>query len=131
MQVEHQVGIAGALQQQAAQAVELAARCGQLGKGRGHGLANRCHVGFAIAAQLALQARYQRFGQGWEIAVEVLAAVELESALVRGLEHLADADRVGQWHQLDHTAEPALGLEFGQAPLELDRHPHAGQFISV
>ncbi|MNI06907.1 hypothetical protein D3C73_599020 [compost metagenome] len=131
VQVQHHIGVTGMLQQQAAQAVEFRGRCRHGGEGIAHGAAYECDVGVGIASQSAFQQRCNGIDQLREVAIEVLAAGELEAPLMGGLEHLGDTDRIGHGHQLDHSGQAALSFQFQQTALEFDGDAHPRQFVGM
>ncbi|MNP36611.1 hypothetical protein D3C76_1300130 [compost metagenome] len=131
MQVQHHIGVAGMLQQQATQTVELRGRCRQVGEGIAHGAADQGDVGIGIVAQLTFQSLRDVLAEFREVAIEILPAGELEATLVRGLEHLGDTDRIGHWHQFDHPVQATLLFQRLQAALEFDGDAHSRQFIGV
>ncbi|MNP36618.1 hypothetical protein D3C76_1300200 [compost metagenome] len=131
MQVQHHIGIAGMLHQQATQAVELRGRRWQVGEGIAHGAADQGDVGVSIVAQLTFQSLRHVIGEFREIAIEILPAGELEATLMGGLEHLRDSDRIGHGHQLDHCAQAPLLFQRLQAALEFDGDAHPRQLVGM
>lgn len=115
VQVEDDIGSTGMAEQYPLHALQLAARLGQCIERIGHCLADHAHIGVGIIAQAAFEQPCNRLAQLNEIAVEVLARAHLETPLVRALQQLAQAHRVGHRHQLDHPVEGTLLLQFGQA----------------
>ncbi|MND54620.1 hypothetical protein D3C80_456830 [compost metagenome] len=131
VQVEHQVGIARLLQQQTAQAVEWRGGGWQCIDGLAHQASNQLHIVARVAAESALEVGRDHLGQLRELTVEVLPTGEIESALMGCLDHLRQADRVGDRHQFDHPGQAALLLQFAQQALEFHGHAHAGQFVGM
>ncbi|RMS00653.1 hypothetical protein ALP75_203793 [Pseudomonas syringae pv. actinidiae] len=131
MQVEHHIGDAGMFEQNALHALQLGLRCGQAFECRGHRLTNQMDIGTRVIAQLTFQQLGDRLAQLGEVAVEVLAAAELETPLVRALQQLPQAQRVGDRHQFDDAFQRALLFQLGQAFFQFPGGAHARQLVSV
>ncbi|MCY1372888.1 hypothetical protein D9M69_601260 [compost metagenome] len=126
MQVENQISVAGLLQQQAEQTVELRRGCRHCIDGFSHRAANQPHIGACVRTKATLKAGRNHLGEFREITIEVLPTGEIEAALMGGLDHLSQPDRVRHRYQFDHSAESALLLQFAQTALELHGHAHPG-----
>ncbi len=115
MQIEHHISDAGMTEQDALHALQFALRRRQTFERSAHCLANQPGVGVRVVAQLTFQQLGDRLAQLSEVTVEILATAELETALMRALQQLPQAQRVGHRHQFDDTFEEALLLQLGEA----------------
>ena len=131
VQIQHHIGIAGVLEQQALQGLQLGSRRRQRLQRGLHRRTDQAHIGRAILAQAAVECRGNGRGQGEEVTVEILAAGKLETALLGRLKQLTQADGIGHRHQFDDTGQAPLGFEFAQAPLEFHGNPHARHLIGM
>ncbi len=130
VQVQDDVGVDAQTQQRAAQALERAV-FRQRGGALAQGGADQRDVVRRVAVQLAVDPLDDRVEQVGVVAVEVLAAGEIESALHRLKHALRQADRIGHRHQHDLAEDAPLGLEPGQAGAQVVGHQQPGNLVGV
>ncbi|MNT24021.1 hypothetical protein D3C72_1594700 [compost metagenome] len=100
-------------------------------QGAAQGFADQGNVVRRILAQVRFDLIADLVAQVDEVAIEILATLQLEAAQRHIHQHLFQADRVGDRHQYDFAAQQALGFELAQALLEVPGDQHAGQFVGV
>jgi len=130
VQVQHDVGVDAQAQQRAAQAFERRARGQRLGE-LAQRLAHEGDVGVRIGPQPAIDAREHALVQVGVVAVEVLAAAQVEAAHRRLQHALREADRVGHGHQHDLADDAAFGLQRRQALAQVMGDQQAGDLVGV
>lgn len=96
-----------------------------------HGAAHGKLVRTDVPGQPAFYTRCDQRGQVVEIAIEVVAAVQLETPEQRAMHVLVQPDRVRYRHDHHFAAQLARRFELGQMAPQTPGDQHAGKFVGM